>query len=99
MATRFVANPDWLPEWLSSADVESIVDEAGEEVLAAAKTLAAEHVRTGEFLESIHKTSGHYRTGRPYARIYSDHPAALSIEFGTAKSEALRVLGRAIRMI
>ena len=99
MATHFEANPAWMPDFLSSDELGSILDEAAEEVLAAAKGLAEEHVRTGEFLDSIHRTSGKYRTGRRYARVSSDDPAALSIEFGTAKSAPLRILGRAIRMI
>lgn len=99
MATHFEANPQWMPDFLGSEELGAILDEAAEEVLAAAKGLASDHVRTGEFLESLHRSSGTYRTGRRYARVSSDDPAALSIEFGTAKSEPLRVLGRAIRMI
>lgn len=97
--TEFVRNPAWLPSWMESADVEEIVTEAGEKVLAAAKAFAAEHVESGDFLESITLSSGHYRTGRPYARVSSSDPAALSIEFGTANNAAQRVLGRAIRSI
>lgn len=97
MATRFESNPRWLPGWLSSQEVRDIVSEKGDEVLAAAKALAAAHEHTGAFESSLIKTSGRYKTGRPYARISSSDPAALSIEFGTATMIGLRILGRAIR--
>jgi hypothetical protein len=96
---RFVANPAWIREFLASDRLAELVDEAGEQVIEHARELAAGHVESGDFLESLQKTSGHYRTGRPYARVYSDDPAALSIEFGTANAAAQRILGRAIRMI
>lgn len=96
---EFVRNPAWLPEWLHSADVEAIVDEKTDEVYAAAKGFAAGHVETGEFEASLHKVTGRYSTGRPYGRVYSDDPAALSIEFGTQHSSAVRALGRAIRTV
>lgn len=99
MATRFVHNPEWLPDWLSSDDVRSILSEKGDEVRAAALAYAAPHIRTGEFESSIRKEDGTYRTGRPYSRVISDDPAVLSIEFGTKHSEAVRALGRAIRSI
>jgi hypothetical protein len=95
----FRRNPQWLPEWLRSDDVEQIVREKGDEVLAAAHGFAAEHVDTGHFEESLRKVDGHYSTGRPYSRVYSDDDASLSIEFGTKHSEPVRALGRAIRTV
>lgn len=99
VATEFVPNPKWLPSFMESSELEEIVAGNGAKVLAAAEGFAAEHVESGEFLESLKLTTGHYRTGRPYARVSSDDPAALSIEFGTANNAAQRVLGRAIRTI
>jgi len=96
---RFVRNPEWLPEWLRSRDVEDIVREKTDEVDAAAHAFAAQHVETGAFEESLRRVDGHYSTGRPYGRVYSEDPAALSIEFGTQHSTAVRALGRAIRSI
>lgn len=96
---EFVRNPGWLRDFMRSDQLAEIIDGKGEEVEIAAKALAAEHVVTGRFDESIHRNSGHYSSGRPYSRVSSDDPAALSIEFGTQHSTAVRALGRAIRSI
>lgn len=95
----FVPNPDFIRQIMRSDEARRLVDEKTDEVLAAAKTLAAAHTDTGHFEASLHKKTGSYSTGRPYGRVYSDDPAALSIEFGTQHSTAVRALGRAIRSI
>jgi hypothetical protein len=96
---KFVRNPGWERELFRDEAIRAQLSEAGDEVLAAAKTIAAEHADTGEFEESMHKVDGEYSTGRPYSRVYSDDPASLSKEFGTSHSEPIRALGRAIRSI
>jgi hypothetical protein len=96
---EYVPNPGWLRDFLRSDQLAEIIDGKGEDVEIAAKAIALEHVVTGRFDESIHRESGHYSTGRPYSRVSSDDEASLSIEFGTAHSQPVRALGRAIRSI
>ena len=96
---RFVRNPDWQRELFRDERIRAQLSEGGDEVLATAKAIAAEHAETGEFEQSLHKVDGTYATGRPYSRVYSDDPASLSIEFGTSHSQPVRALGRAIRTV
>ena len=62
--------------------VQPALDAAAAKVLANAKTLAAGHVDTGAYVESlgVEKTPG--KKGVTDRLVYSDDPAAAHIEYG-----------------
>ena len=64
------------------AGVQPALDAAAAKVLARAKTLAAGHVDTGAYVESlgVEKTPG--KKGVVDRLVYSDDPAAAHIEYG-----------------
>lgn len=94
---EFRFDPEWLSEELfkNEAFIGLLVD-GGEAVEAEARRLAGQYNRSGDFQRSIQGGLFFSSNGRPFYRIWSDDPAAWSIEFGTAKDKAHRVLGRAI---
>lgn len=73
----------------------ALLVEKGLELQAVAMALAAPHVKTGEFEGSFDGFLEHASNGHPYFRLYNEDPAALSIEFGTAKTAGQHILGRA----
>lgn len=73
----------------------ALLVEKGLELQAVAMTLAAPHVKTGEFEGSFDGFLEYASNGHPYFRLYNEDPAALSIEFGTAKVKGQHILGRA----
>lgn len=66
-----------------------IMDAAAETVQASLKARAAKSRRTGNFSRSIKTTSRDYTSDKGYIIkdrvVYSDDPAALSIEYGYVK--------------
>ncbi|WP_157536537.1 DUF5403 family protein [Kitasatospora mediocidica] len=96
---EFVYNGDeWLQDLWRSPAVSDQVEAIGQEILAAAKANAAAFRNTGAFEDSIKGELMKSRKGRPFYRVSSNDPAALSIEFGTAKRPAYRALGKAIEV-
>lgn len=55
-------------------------------VEAALKSNATKHRRTGDFMRSIHTQTTNYTSNKGVVikdrYVYTDHPAALSIEYG-----------------
>jgi len=93
----FSFDPDWIKEELfESPELIDMFDEMGESVLTSAREIAGQYNRTGQFQASLRGAVFRASNGRPYYRVWSDDPAAYSIEFGTAKDAPHRVLGRAI---
>jgi hypothetical protein len=73
-----------------------MLEDQGHVKQSEAVRLAAAHNRTGDFQRSIKGELLKAKNGRPFYRIWSDDPAALSIEFGSKNRAASRILGRAI---
>lgn len=96
---RFVANPDFERQLFASAEATEAVSHAGDRVLAEAERLASQEASSGDFAASLSKRDHRARSGRPISTISSDDPGALSIEFGTERTPAHRVLGRALDTI
>lgn len=83
------------------------LDEGAGKVLAAAQAIAARHTRTGKYAASL-KVGTERHKGVDDRIVYSDDPAAESIEFGHMTRRAkgavgplrwvpgLRILGRAM---
>lgn len=93
----FRISQDWLKEdLLTMPGLLEILEDEGRVKQAEAVRLAAAHNLTGDFQRSIKGELLKAKNGRPFYRIWSDDPAAMSIEFGTKKRAASRVLGRAI---
>lgn len=98
MATFEYAGDAWLQDVWRGTEISDQVDSVGQEILAAAKSNAETFKVTGQFLDSIKGELLRSKKGRPYYRVSSNDPAALSIEFGTAKRPAHRALGKAIEV-
>lgn len=93
----FSFDPDWTAEELfPSPELAEMLEDMGESLVETARSTAGEYNRTGAFQASIQGALFKSSNGRPYYRVWSDDPAAYSIEFGTAKDAPHRVLGRAI---
>jgi hypothetical protein len=93
----FEFDPDWITEELfESEDLIEILEDMGAALTESARSIAGQYNRTGQFQASIQGSIFKSSNGRPYYRVWSDDPAAYSIEFGTAKDAPHRVLGRAI---
>lgn len=92
----FKMNPRFEEDLFMQAQSESIVRSEGETRLARAKAGAAAHADTGEFARSMKGKFSRGRNGRPHFYVYSDDPAALSKEFGTSDTPAVRALGSAL---
>lgn len=92
----FKMNPNFDEDLFQQAQVESIVRNEGEARLERAKAGAAAHADTGEYARSMKGKFSRGRRGRPHFYIYSDDPAALSKEFGTSDTPAVRALGGAL---
>ncbi|MEU7096056.1 hypothetical protein [Kitasatospora aureofaciens] len=88
----------WLQDLWDSEELTEQLEETGAEILGNAKANAERFTKSGEFLDSISGGLRRSKKGRPFYRVQSDDPAALSIEFGTAKQEPKRALGRAIEV-
>ena len=86
-------------------DLGPELDEVAREILAFAIGLAAEHVDTGDFARSLNISIDRSSPSRRDRLVYSDDPAALSIEYGHVQRnkdgtpgefvEGLHILARA----
>lgn len=95
--SHFVLNPNFANEFAASDGVAKIVEEIGSEVLGQAIAGAEAHERTGDFARSMKGRMFRSRAkNRPYYRVWSDDPGALSIEFGNHHEHGHRIIGRAI---
>lgn len=92
----FKMNPHFEEDLFLQAALASIVKAEGESRLATAKSTAGAHADTGEFARSMKGKFSRGRRNRPHFYIYSDDPAALSKEFGTSDTPAVRALGSAL---
>lgn len=94
-----------LGRWLArNIDTDLELEAIAGEVSAAAIGLAAEHIETGDFARSIHIRKDRLSPSGRDRLVYSDDPAALSIEFGhnvrtsdggLRPVDGLHILGRA----
>lgn len=98
MAAFEYAGDDWLQDVWRNTELADQVEEVGREILSAAKSNAATFRVTGSFEESLKGELLKSKRGRPYYRVSSNDPGALSIEFGTAHRPAHRALGKAIEI-
>lgn len=93
---HFEINEEWVTELVASQPIGDMVAGIGEEILNRAKENAAESDDTEAFKESIKGLLHITSKGRPFFRVWSDDPGALSIEFGNSHQAPHRALGRAI---
>lgn len=63
-------------------DIQTELDSAAAEILARAKTGAAQHADTKHYLNSLKVGSTPGPSGVTDREVYSDDPAAVAIEFG-----------------
>lgn len=77
MATRFVPNPAFFQEMLTSPGVQEALRSAGERVLSAAQSAAP--YSSGDYAASLHLVVERHRK-RAAAHVYSDDPAGNLIE-------------------
>lgn len=98
MATFEYGGDEWLQDVWRESTLADQVEKTGEEILAAAKANASIFSSSGDFEKSITGSLKHSKKGRPYYRVESNDPGALSIEFGTAHQPAKRALGKAIEV-
>lgn len=81
MADVYAGVGDYLAR-STEIDLSPELDEVAHEIEAYAVGLAAEHFQTGEYVSSIHVTTDRSSPSRRDRLVYSDDPAALSIEYG-----------------
>ena len=99
MADVYAGLGDYLAK---SADIDlgPALDEVAHKIAAAATSLAAQHVESGDYISSIHVTTLHDSESGRDRFVYSDDPAALSIEYGhvahTSEGKGRRVEGQHI---
>lgn len=95
--SRFQPDQAWrVDELFQMPGLLSMLEDQGGAKRDEAIRLAGQYNRTGSFQRSIQGELLRASNGRPFYRIWSDDPAALSIEFGTKSNAAHRILGRAI---
>lgn len=98
MAEFAYGGDEWLQDVWRKTALADQVEKTGQEILAAAKANAAVFASSGDFEKSITGALKRSKKGRPYYRVESNDPGALSIEFGTARQPAKRALGKAIEV-
>ena len=79
--------------------VQPELDVAAGKILAKAKTLAAQHVDSSAYLNSLKMGTVAGRSGVVDREVYSDDPGAVAIEFGhlaTGKKGATWVQGHRV---
>jgi hypothetical protein len=95
--SKFEFDRQWESEELfAMPGLLEMLEDEGESKRDEAIRLAGKFNRTGNFQRSIKGELLSASNGRPFYRVWSDDPAAISIEFGTKNAPAHRVLGRAI---
>jgi hypothetical protein len=66
----------------SDVDLDPILDQIADEIEVNAIGLAAEHIKSGDYVDSIHTTVDKLSPSGRDRIVYSDDPDALAIEFG-----------------
>lgn len=91
MVRRFDPDRNIARNLLRQPGVTALVETAARDVAATAAGLAG----PGDFASTLTVSTGSDRT-RPYARVISDDPGFLAIEFGTTRQPAKAPLRRAV---
>lgn len=76
-----------------SIELDPILDEIAHRIEAYAVGLASEHVRSGDYVSSIAVTVDRLSPSGRDRLVYSDDPAALSIEYGHRTRKADGTIG------
>lgn len=109
MAVRYKPNYQGIAAIGYSPEMQRAMQAKAEEAANTARQFAQPHVRTGDYLRSIHADSGQGRARNPLGqfratsssrvaigRLIADTHYAAFVEFGTSVMEAQAILRRAI---
>ncbi|HEY9314330.1 hypothetical protein [Williamsia sp.] len=84
-------------EIMASRQVQGALDSAADRGIAAFKTEANKHRKTGELAARVHKEKARGFDGRPGVRIVATSQGNQSALFGTKRSKPVRASGAAMR--